>query len=69
VQLAASDDFVNPTWAKYEPALKAAGVHYEVHQYPGTYHGFNNDTTPRYDAAQAKVAWDRTIAFFKQNLS
>ncbi|HVZ43128.1 MAG TPA: dienelactone hydrolase family protein [Ramlibacter sp.] len=68
VQLAASDDYVNPTWARYEPALKAAGARYEVFQYPGTYHGFNNDTTPRYDAAQAKVAWDRTVAFFRHNL-
>lgn len=69
VQLADKDDFVNPSWTRYEPALKAAGAKYEVYQYPGTQHGFNNDTTPRYDAAAAKQAWDRTVSFFKSNLA
>jgi carboxymethylenebutenolidase len=41
----------------------------EVHQYPGTQHGFNNDTTPRYDAAAAQLAWGRTVAFFRQRLA
>ncbi|MET1114714.1 MAG: dienelactone hydrolase family protein, partial [Comamonas sp.] len=36
--------------------------------YPGTQHGFHNDTTPRYDAAAAKLAWERTVAFFKAKL-
>ena len=48
---------------------KAAGVRYTAYRYPGTQHGFNNDTTPRYDAAAAKLAWDRTVAFFKANLA
>jgi carboxymethylenebutenolidase len=43
-------------------------VKYAVYQYAGTQHGFNNDTTPRYDPAAAKLAWDRTIGFFKSNL-
>jgi hypothetical protein len=68
VHLAANDSFVNPGWERYEPALKAAGVKYTAYVYPGTQHGFNNDTTPRYDAAAAKLAWDRTVAFFKTNL-
>jgi carboxymethylenebutenolidase len=44
-------------------------VRYEVHQYPGTQHGFNNDTTPRYDAEAAAVAWERTISFLKRHLA
>jgi carboxymethylenebutenolidase len=69
VQLAAVDERINAAWPAYEAALKAAGVRYEVHQYPGTQHGFNNDTTPRYDADAAKLAWTRTIAFFKTHLT
>lgn len=68
VQFAENDSFINPSWPPYEAALKSAGVKYTAHQYPGTQHGFNNDTTPRYDAAQAKLAWDRTLAFFNQTL-
>lgn len=69
VHLAAVDERINAAWPAYEAALKAAGVKYTMVQYPGTQHGFNNDTTPRYDAAAAKQAWDRTIAFFKSNLA
>jgi carboxymethylenebutenolidase len=69
IQSAEKDDRINAAWPAYETALKAAGVKYERHLYPGTQHGFNNDTTPRYDAAAAKLAWDRTIAFFKKNLA
>jgi carboxymethylenebutenolidase len=68
VQLAGTDERINAAWPGYEAALKAAGVKYQMFQYAGTQHGFNNDTTPRYDAAAAKQAWDRTIAFFKANL-
>ena len=52
----------------YEAALKAAHVKYEAFTYPGTEHGFNNDTTPRYDPPAAKLAWQRTIAFFDRTL-
>jgi len=62
------DERINAAWPAYEAALKAAGVKYTAYRYAGTQHGFNNDTTPRYDAAAAKLAWDRTIAFFKANL-
>jgi carboxymethylenebutenolidase len=68
VQLAAVDERINAAWPAYEAALKAAGADYAVHQYPGTQHGFNNDTTPRYDAAAARLAWQRTVAFFKSRL-
>lgn len=69
VHLAAVDERINAAWPAYEAALKAAGVRYTMYQYPGTQHGFNNDTTPRYDAAAAREAWARTIAFFKANLA
>lgn len=65
---AANDERINAAWPAYEAALKAAGVRYEQHSYPGTQHGFNNDTTPRYDAAAAQLAWERTLAVFKATL-
>ncbi len=63
-----NDDNVNRTWPAYEAALKAAGKPYEAHRYPGTQQGFNNDTTPRFDAGAARQAWQRTIAFFDRTL-
>ncbi len=60
---------MNATWPDYEKALEANGVSYEAHIYPGTRHGFHNNSTPRYDEAAAKLAWDRTIAFFKKHLT
>ena len=69
VQQAEVDDRINAAWPAYEAALKAAGVKYIAYRYPGTQHGFNNDTTPRYDAAAAKLAWERTVAFFRQQLA
>jgi carboxymethylenebutenolidase len=68
IQYAETDERINAGWPAYEAALKANKVPYEVHFYPGTQHGFNNDTTPRYDAAAAKLAWDRTVAFFRKHL-
>ena len=68
IQFAAVDERINASWPAYEAALKAAGARYTSHQYPGTQHGFNNDTTPRYDAAAAKLAWDRTLEFFNKTL-
>ena len=55
-------------WPAYEAALKAAGVNYQGYIYPGAQHGFNNDTTPRYDEVAAKLAWQRTVEFFNKNL-
>jgi carboxymethylenebutenolidase len=66
IQYAAMDDRINAGHPAFEAALKAANVQFEAHTYPGTMHGFNNDTTPRYDAAQAKIAWDRTVAWFNK---
>jgi carboxymethylenebutenolidase len=68
IQSAEVDERINASWPAYEAALKAAGVKYERHLYPGTQHGFNNDTTPRFDKEAAKLAWDRTIAFFNKNV-
>ena len=69
VQYAENDQRINDMWPAYESALKAAKVPYEVYFYPGTQHGFHNNSTPRYNEAQAKISWDRTIAFFKKNLA
>jgi carboxymethylenebutenolidase len=68
VQSAEVDPRINASWPGYEAALKAAGVRYERYLYPGTQHGFNNDTTPRYDAAAARLAWQRTVEFLDKNL-
>ena len=65
---AENDPWVNAGAPAYEQALKAAGVRYEAYAYPNTLHGFHNDTTPRYDEPAAKLAWQRTIAFFNRQL-
>jgi carboxymethylenebutenolidase len=69
IHYAGDDERINAGWPAYETALKSAGVSYEAHVYPGVQHGFNNDTTPRYDAAAAKLAWERTVGFFKRRLA
>jgi carboxymethylenebutenolidase len=68
LHFAANDERINTSWPPYEKALQAAHVPYEAHVYPATEHGFNNDTTPRYDAAAAKLAWGRTVTFFRHTL-
>lgn len=68
LQYAELDTRVNAGLPDYEAALKANKVEYTVYIYPGVNHGFHNDTTPRYDDAAAKLAWERTIAFFKEKL-
>jgi carboxymethylenebutenolidase len=68
IHYAGADDRVNAGWPAYEAALKAAGTSYEAYIYPGVQHGFNNDTTPRFDAQAAGLAWQRTVAFFKTRL-
>ncbi len=65
---AGNDQRVNATWPPYDAALTAAHVPHEAFVYPGVEHGFNNDTTPRFDAKAAALAWQRTLAFFAQNL-
>ena len=69
LQFAENDAGINGTWPTYEAAMKAAGVSYEAHVYPGTQHGFHNNSTPRYVEPAAKLSWDRTIAHFKKHLA
>ena len=69
IHFASEDPRINAGWPAYEAALKAAGKPYEAYIYPGVQHGFNNDTTPRFDAAAAQLAWQRTVAFFKSRLA
>lgn len=65
---AENDERINASAPAYEAALKANYVTYEIHRYPGTQHGFNNDTTPRFDKDAAALAWRRTLAFFQSHL-
>ena len=65
---AGNDQGVNAGIPAYEAALKANNKKYELFMYEGKQHGFHNDTTPRYDAEAAKLAWERTLDFFKKNL-
>lgn len=66
---AGDDERINAGWPAYEAALKAVGAVFEGHVYPGVQHGFHNDTTPRYDDASARLAWQRTLAFFRRTLA
>ncbi len=63
------DERINEGWPAYEAALKASNKVYQGWIYPGTNHGFHNDSTPRYDKAAAELAWERTLAWFKQYLA
>jgi carboxymethylenebutenolidase len=65
---ASLDARVNAGWPAYEQALKANQVAFTAHMYEGANHGFHNDTTPRYDEAAAKLAWQRTLDFFTKYL-
>lgn len=69
IQYAELDERINEGWPAYEAALQEHGKTYTAHIYPGVNHGFHNDSTPRYDEAAADLAWERTIAFFNENLS
>lgn len=69
IHYAEDDKRINAMRADYEAALNANNATFEMHIYPGTRHGFHNNSTPRYNKEQAKIAWDRTIAFFKKHLS
>ena len=68
IHYAGNDERINAGWPAYEAALKAARVNYQAYVYANTEHGFNNDTTPRYDEKAAALAWQRTIDFFNQML-
>jgi carboxymethylenebutenolidase len=69
IHYAEDDPRINAMRPDFEAALKAAGKKFEMHTYPGTKHGFHNNSTPRYNKEAAQLAWDRTIAFFKANLA
>ena len=69
IHYAETDQRINEMWPAFEAALKAAGVPYQMHIYPGTQHGFHNNSTPRYHEPSAKLAWERTVAFFRTNLA
>ena len=68
IHYAGNDQRINAGWPAYEESLKKSGVKYEAFTYPNTEHGFNNDTTPRFDEAAAKQSWDRTIELFNATL-
>jgi carboxymethylenebutenolidase len=68
IHYAEQDARINAGWPAYEEALKANKIPYEGYIYPGTQHGFNNDTTPRFDQAAAKLAWGRTVAWFNKHV-
>ena len=69
IHFAEKDDGINGMWPTYEGALKSAGASYEAHFYTGTLHGFHNNSTPRYQEAAAKLAWERTVGHFKKHLA
>jgi carboxymethylenebutenolidase len=69
IHSAEEDPRINAMWPEFEAALKAAGVVHERHLYPGTRHGFHNNSTPRYVEAAAELAWERTVAFFRAHLA
>ena len=68
LHFAQNDNWVNSMWPAYEQALKAAGASYEAYVYARTQHGFHNNSTPRYNKSAAKLAWKRTVAFFRKHL-
>jgi carboxymethylenebutenolidase len=68
-QLAENDERINATYPAFEAAMKESRKSIEVHKYPGTQHGFHNNSTPRYNEAAAKLSWERTVAFFKKTLA
>jgi carboxymethylenebutenolidase len=67
IHFAENDERINASWPPYKAALEAAKVKFKAYTYPGTQHGFNNDTTPRSDAASAKIAWKRTVDFLRKH--
>ncbi len=68
VQMASNDKRINDMWPDYEKALKENNIDFQAFTYDGTEHGFNNNTTPRYNEAAANLAWQRTLALFEKEL-
>ncbi len=68
IHYAGLDERINAGWPAFEEALRANGKSYVMHMYEGANHGFHNDTTPRYDEAAARLAQERTMAFFNEHL-
>lgn len=68
IHMAELDQRINDQWPAYEAALKKHKIPYQAYIYPATNHGFHNDSTPRYDAKAAELAWSRTLEFFNQSL-
>jgi len=68
IHFAENDTNINAMWPTYEAALKAGGIRHEAHVYPGTQHGFHNNSTPRYQEAAANLSWERTLALFRKEL-
>ena len=66
---ASEDHRITDAWPAFGKVLAAHHVEHHAYVYPNTQHGFHNDTTPRYDEAAAKLSWQRTLAFFKENLA
>ena len=69
IQYAENDPRVNALREEYRKALEANKKDFVMYTYEGTRHGFHNNSTPRYNEEQAKIAWERTISFFKKHLS
>ncbi|MFK8029585.1 MAG: dienelactone hydrolase family protein [Gammaproteobacteria bacterium] len=69
VQSAETDPRINKAWPDFEASLKKYGVEHKRHVYAGTQHGFHNNSTPRYNEEAADLAWQRTVAFFRDNLT
>jgi carboxymethylenebutenolidase len=69
IHYAEHDTRITGMWPGFEAGLRASGASYAMHVYPGTQHGFHNNSTPRYDQAAASLAWERTVAFFRQHLA
>jgi carboxymethylenebutenolidase len=68
IHFAADDERINAMWPAFKEALDANGVRYTMYKYENTSHGFHNNSTPRYDEAAAKLAWDRSIKFYDEHL-
>jgi carboxymethylenebutenolidase len=68
IHYAETDPRINAAWPAWEDALKLHGIRYQMYIYPGTQHGFHNDTTPRYNEKAAKLAWSRTLDFLGAHL-